>query len=1248
MNSLSLPSLRTLGRVLFYVLLATTLLTTVNCGGKKKKALPFWIAALMGGDGAGAKSAPELVLDSNGVSLPPTNGANQNQQTVQEIPTKGPATITGAIKPQNCIDTDTHATIDCSLDGGLDLTGVTISLVDSNGNVIATTTPNADGTYSFDLPNLDNGNYRVLINTGNGLNYTYQDFNFTFDPTVTGPNQVAVADLTPSRLYLTSGPALVTGSITTPGFKDQSGATIVPAGGLEGVTVQLKDSSGNVVATAITDSNGSYSFSVPNLSNGNYTVVSLGSQVSSNGQNFTDTTTGFQFSFQGNNPATPTNVNAGTSSSSWNPATSAVASLSNWSILNVAVAGSDLSGFTVKLKDSAGNVVATTTTDASGQFSFSQSLGAGVYSVEVSKNGFLTQNSSFSFTPNPSGSATSVSQSGPIAVVPRPSNVTGTVAGAGNVPPRIEGAVINFKPSNNQPPSQLVYLLQDDTLRNLAQLWISQVCPTCGTNCAAGGFQYSCVAANQGTGPWNYLTYANKMYSVAPDNTTVYFTAAAGKWDYFVSAPGYVNSATSSIVLNGQDFNSPPIVLQPSTHRTQIAGQTVVIDTLSDGAKRSYGAAPTGYTNQGYGVSGMFVAMLGNTSTSGQNVVHITTTTSTGGYSFDGNSKVVTPPALSTLCASSTLVSQVVPGQTSLTGSACNAAADQLRIAYAIGNFSNPAVAKNLSDTSNGVTANDPNASVCSGTACAGAASDNGYQFRGAAYNIFVVDPLKHMSPSSTQADNSGVTYGGTLTVVNTVAHLPRRTVSGTVTDAISTGVLSGARVTIGRDTDNDPQTITFGEVRRDQAVIPNSSRLTGNDEVVPFVTTDANGNYSITNLDPGTYVLKIEKDGYVTQLVTVTVPSTGPATVVNVQSVQDGPRGNVAGRVVIAGGTAFTGTYTLELVHPTAGTRPTAPVQPASLTSGVSAFTNAPSYNLYSVNPGQWKIKFASAGYVAVEGIVVVPPGGTVNFDIVTFIPGSQGPAPVSGRLVNAFTNTAITTGLTLTLRPGINNTSGAVATDANGQPIPVVTSAADGTYVIPNVPAGNYTVQVSGAGYATTFQTVISAGANSANQNIFVSPSLGADEVRVVLAWGSKPRDLDSHLEYGDSACRDGGYHCQVVWNQKSKISGDLKLDVDDVDGFGPETVTVKGGAWAKPRRGYSVFNYDTVNRSSDPGSISTSGATVKVFKSTGLVRSYNAGPGQVNAWWQIFCLDGSRNLVDVGQGTCTASSFFNKHSN
>jgi uncharacterized protein YfaP (DUF2135 family) len=146
----------------------------------------------------------------------------------------------------------------------------------------------------------------------------------------------------------------------------------------------------------------------------------------------------------------------------------------------------------------------------------------------------------------------------------------------------------------------------------------------------------------------------------------------------------------------------------------------------------------------------------------------------------------------------------------------------------------------------------------------------------------------------------------------------------------------------------------------------------------------------------------------------------------------------------------------------------------------------------------------------------------------------------------------------------------------------------------------------------------------------------------VRVVLTWNATPKDLDSHLEYGSSTCQDGGSKCQVVYNQKSRLNGDLTLDVDVTRGYGPETVTIKNTAWNQSRLGYSVYNF------SNDGTISNSGAIVKVFKSSGLVRTYNASSSQTQRWWQIFCLDRNGGITDIGQPGCAVSDFFNAVSN
>ncbi len=62
---------------------------------------------------------------------------------------------------------------------------------------------------------------------------------------------------------------------------------------------------------------------------------------------------------------------------------------------------------------------------------------------------------------------------------------------------------------------------------------------------------------------------------------------------------------------------------------------------------------------------------------------------------------------------------------------------------------------------------------------------------------------------------------------------------------------------------------------------------------------------------------------------------------------------------------------------------------------------------------------------------------------------------------------------------------------------------------------------------------------------------------EVRIVLTWDYWPKDLDSHLftPY-DSASQDLTYH--IGFGNKTDAVFN-KLNVDNVDGYGPEIMTI-----------------------------------------------------------------------------------------
>jgi len=1221
----------------------------VDCS-KKSKSAPFWFLLGAGGAGNASDSAgnSETANDSNGVALPASNesvttassGEVPSNSAVQEVPTSGPANVVGTIQ---ATVSGIPATDVCGFPSApaapncLDLTQIQVRIEVANGGnytLVASTNANSDGSFSFSIDDLPNNNYRVLINNGNGLNYTYQDFTFVFDPTQSGSTLVDVGVLYAERLYYTSGPASISGSVSTTGFSGDG--VSVPSGSLSGLTVIIRDNEGNTVATTTTAGDGTYSFNIPNLPNGNYTVVYDGSTVNASGQNFATNSDTIHFTFQGTNPSTTTVVNLGDSNLPWLAATESNITL-NGSVRNGAVANDNSTVFTIKLKNEQGAIVDTTSVNGNGSFQLSASgLPAGVYYIEVSGPNFFTVSQSFLFSPAPDGGNKTVTLGTPIGIVARPSNVVGYVRdGNGS---HVSGSVINFRPDRTQPPSNLVYLLNDPQIGNGVKLWIIEAMSgvagvNCATNPAASPTICSCALApttaclltSQGSGPWNYSTWGNKVYEVRSTDSQVYFTAAAGTWSYYISAPGFENwcngnvspcsSNPLTIVLNGNDFNAGNISMTSIDNRAQIAGTISVRDTAPSN--------PNIHSNQ----SGLFVVLLGNTTTTGSALAHIAVT-SGGAYSFNGSSYVVTLPA----------------GLTS----------DTQRVGYALQTLASGG-ASTLANANSIAIDDDVTASVT-------VSNGTQYNFRQSSYQLIVVDTTvsspraSYLSPTSLSLDISSVAtnqFATTPVTYNhngTAVHNVRATVGGTVTDAISTSPVSGATLTLGRFDGGN----FIADVRRDcSGVFDNTScsvasvRQSGQDQIIGSLTSAANGSYAFQFVPQGSYSLRIEKNGIVTYF-PVEVGSSGGSISVNTPIITNTGRGHLSGSVKTPGGFAFSGTYSLEVVDPNTGLiRPTAGVQPASIATGSTSFTNASQYTIFDINAGRWKVRFVASGYKTVEGIVDIQAGATTNFDIITFVPGTQTPGAISGRALSALYNTGVCD-LTARIRPGVNVKSGPYAIDENGATIASVKTATDGSYAIPNVPPGNYTLEVSGSGkrgnctsslelYSTTYRTVVAAGSETpSNQNILVSPVLGDNEMRVVLSWGASPRDIDSHLQY--SATDSGS---RIVWNRKAPLGvSNGELDYDITTGYGPETISLKGSIWSQQVRYYSLYNW------SGEANMGISGANVRVFKgSIGEVRNYSINPNHSNRWWKIFCISSDKIITDVGSAGCSASGFLER---
>jgi len=292
-----------------------------------------------------------------------------------------PVTVAGTVRVSPMGTHDANST---------PLVGVTVQLLDSEGNLLETTTTASDGTYRFPTSGslvLKPGTYTVHELLPGGYYATYD---------AVGSQGGTAVDLTTlGNITLTSGesgvqydfwlqqPVTVAGivRVSPMGTHDANSTPI------SGVTVQLLDSTGNLLETTTTASDGSYAFPVsgPLLKPGSYSVretVHVGyyatyDAVGSQGGTAVDLTT------LGN--ITLTSGESGVQYDFWLQQPVTVAGIVRVSPMGTHDANSTpISGVTVQLLDAKGNLLETTTTAADGTYAFPTAgllLRPGTYTV---------------------------------------------------------------------------------------------------------------------------------------------------------------------------------------------------------------------------------------------------------------------------------------------------------------------------------------------------------------------------------------------------------------------------------------------------------------------------------------------------------------------------------------------------------------------------------------------------------------------------------------------------------------------------------------------------------------------------------------------------------------------------------------------------------------------------------------------------------------------------------------------------
>lgn len=161
-----------------------------------------------------------------------------------------------------------------------------------------------------------------------------------------------------------------------------------------------------------------------------------------------------------------------------------------------------------------------------------------------------------------------------------------------------------------------------------------------------------------------------------------------------------------------------------------------------------------------------------------------------------------------------------------------------------------------------------------------------------------------------------------------------------------------------------------------------------------------------------------------------------------------------------------------------------------------------------------------------------------------------------------------------------------------------------------------GMYTVEVIRNYYMVTYCSVFISPVSENNIDIYATPKLKKNELRIVLTWGAVPRDLDSHL-FAPASSKDDQHIC---YYKKSDSSGTVALDVDDIDGYGPETTSI----YDLKRGQYKFYVADFTNcarGNAKSREMSNSGATVRVYGKKGLLHTFFVPTGRKGVIWEVF---------------------------
>jgi hypothetical protein len=262
------------------------------------------------------------------------------------------------------------------------------------------------------------------------------------------------------------------------------------------------------------------------------------------------------------------------------------------------------------------------------------------------------------------------------------------------------------------------------------------------------------------------------------------------------------------------------------------------------------------------------------------------------------------------------------------------------------------------------------------------------------------------------------------------------------------------------------------------------------------------------------------------------------------------------------------------------------------------------------SLDPGEYLLVVRMSNYLPIN-IHIQATQGIITYEPQTgAIPlNYQGIGNVSGTITDAVNGQPLS-GVQISFREGVNSRVGPIVSS-------VVTNS--GAYLL-SLPAGNYTGEITGAGYITGYLNVVTVGGRiTTPPGYSVSPVAPDDQIRIVLNWGIKSGAMSAYINGYNKNDESLNSYPNIYW------------DRSNVDTKGPITVSLFNKSQLK---NFIYTVHDCANSSKyNSWNLLASQAVVRVYEGSKLTATFPVPMTQTGNHWTVFYFD-QNGIVPINQ--------------